>query len=91
MHMASRSGEVSGASFDAFLNVHADGSSIGELMGGQALFWDYTMAAELKQLWEPANEQVKIVCCFSAKFSDMAFTLLQKTQEAFIGTGGIVQ
>ena len=91
MHTVSCSREVSGASFDAFLNTHADGSGIGELMGGQALLWDYTTAAELKQLCELANEQVKIACCFNAKFSDTAFTLLQKTQEAFIGTGGIAQ
>ena len=91
MHTVSCSGEVSGASINAFLNMHADGSSIGELMGGQALLWDYTTVAELKQLCELANEQVKIVCCFNTKFSDTAFTLLQKTQEAFIGTGGIAQ
>ena len=91
MHRASHSGEVSGASFDAFLNVCADGSSIGELMGGQALPRDYTTAAELKQLCKLANEQIKIACCFDTKFSNMAFTLLQKTQEAFIGTSGIAQ
>ena len=78
MHTASHSGEVSGASFDAFLNAHADGSGVGELMGGQALLWDYTTVAELKQLRELANEQVKIARHFDAKFSDMAFTLLQK-------------
>ena len=60
-------------------------------MGGQALLWDYTTAAELKQLCELANEQVKIARHFDAKFSDMAFTLLQKIHEAFIGTGGITQ
>ena len=91
MHTASCSGEVSGASFDAFLNVHADGSSIGELMGGQALLRDYTRMAELKQLCELANEQIKIVHRFDTKFSDTVFTFLQKTQEAFIGTGGIAQ
>ena len=56
MHTASCSGEVSGASFDAFLNRHADGSSVGELMGVHALLWDYTMAAELKQLCELPNK-----------------------------------
>ena len=30
-------------------------------------------------------------CLTSTKFSDTAFTLLQKTEEVFIGTGGIVQ
>ena len=91
MHMASCSREMSGASFDTFLNVRTDGSSIGELMGGQALLWDYTTVAELKQLRELANEQVKITHRFDAKFSDTAFTLLQKMQEAFIGTSGIAQ
>ena len=32
--MASHSGEVSGASFDAYVNANADGSGIAELMGG---------------------------------------------------------
>ena len=91
MHMAFCSREMSGASFDTFLNVCTDGSSIGELMGGQALLWDYTTVAELKQLRELANEQVKITHHFDTKFSDTAFTLLQKMQEAFIGTGGIAQ
>ena len=63
----------------------------GELMGGQALLRDYTTAAELKQLCELANVQVKIAHHFDAKFSDTVFTLLQKTHEVFIGTGGIVQ
>ena len=74
-----------------FLKEHADRSGIGKLMGGQALLQDYTTAAELKQLHELANEQVKIACCFNAKFSDVAFTLLQKIHEAFIGTSGIAQ
>ena len=91
MHMASHSGEVSGASFDAFLDMCADGSGIGEIMGGQALLWDYTTVAELKQLHELANEHLKITCRFDTKFSDMEFTLLQKMQEAFIGTDGIAQ
>ena len=77
MHMASHSKEVTGVSFDAFINAHTDGSSIGELMGGQALLQDYTTVAQLKQLHELANEQVKIACCFDAKFSDTAFALLQ--------------
>ena len=84
MHMASHSEEVTGSSFDAF-------RCIGKLIGGQALLQDYTTAAELKQLHELANKQVKIACRFDAKFSDMAFTLLQKIHEAFIGTSGIAQ
>ena len=91
MHMASHSEEVTRSSFDAFLKEHADGSSVGELMGGQALLRDYTTAVELKQLCKLANEQVSITCCFDAKFSDTAFTLLQKIHEAFIGTSGIAQ
>ena len=91
MHMVSCSEEVVGSSFDAFLKECADRSGVGELMGGQALLQDYTTVAELKQLCELANKQVKIACHFNAKFSDMAFTLLQKTHEAFIGTGGITQ
>ena len=91
MHMASCSKEVTGSSFDAFLKECTDRSGVGELMGGQALLRDYTTAAELRQLCELANELVKITCHFDAKFSDTAFTLLQKTHEAFIGTGGIMQ
>ena len=90
MHMESHSEEVTGSSFDAFLKEHASGSGVGKLMGGQALLQDY-MAAELKQLHKLANEQVSIACCFDTKFSDMAFALLQKIHEAFIGTGGIKQ
>ena len=37
MHMVSCSEAVTGASFDAFVNVCTDGSGVGELMGGQAL------------------------------------------------------
>ena len=91
MHMASHSEEATGSSFDAFVKDHANGSGVGELMGGQALLRDYTTTAELKQLREFATEQVKIARCFNAKFSDTAFTLLQKTHEAFIGTGSIAQ
>ena len=89
--MASHSEEVTGSSFDAFLKECSDRSSIGELMGGQALLWDYTTAEELKQLGELANIQVKIACHFDTKFSNIAFTLLQKTHEVFINTGGIAQ
>ena len=91
MHMASHSEEVTGSSFNAFLKEHANGSGVGELMGGQALLWDYTTAAELKQLRELANEQVSIAHRFDTKFSNTAFTLLQKIHEVFIGTGGIAQ
>ena len=86
MHMVSHSEEATGSSFDAFLREHTDGSGVGELMGGQALLWDYTTAAELKQLRALANEQVLIACHFDVKFSDTAFTLLQKIHEAFIMT-----
>ena len=91
MHTASRSEEVTGSSFDAFLKECTDGSGIGELMGGQALLQDYTTAAELKQLRKLANEQVLITHRFDAKFSDTVFTLMQKIYEAFIGTSGIAQ
>ena len=83
--------EVSGASFDAYVNANANGSGIAELMGGQALFWNCTMAAELKQLRELAKKHIQITCCFDVKFSNKAFTLLQKMQEAFLGTGGIAK
>ena len=89
MHTASRSEEVTGSSFNAFLKERANGSGVGELMGGQALLQDYTTAAELKQLCELANKQVSIAHRFDTKFSNMAFALLQKIHEAFIGTGGI--
>ena len=91
MYTASCSEEVTRSSFDAFLKERADGSGIGKLMGGQALLRDYTTVAELKQLRELANDQVSITHCFNAKFSDTAFTLLQKIHEAFIGTSGIAQ
>ena len=91
MHMASHSEEVTGSSFNAFLKEHANRSGIGELMGGQAQLQDYTTAVKLKQLRELANEQISIACHFDAKFSDMAFTLLQKIHKAFIGASGITQ
>ena len=91
MHMASCSEEVTRSNFDAFLKERADKSGIGELMGGQALLQDYTMAAELKQLHLLANEQISIACRFDTKFSDTAFALLQKIHEAFIGTSSITQ
>ena len=49
------------------------------------------MEAEWKQLQELANKQVQIARCFDTNFSNTAFTLLQKTQEAFVGTGGIAK
>ena len=91
MHMVSHSEEVTGSSFNAFLKERADGSGIGKLMEGQALLWDYTKAVELKQLHTLANEQISIACCFNTKFSDTAFTLLQKIHEAFISTGSIAK
>ena len=78
MYMVSHSEEVTGASFDAFLNARTNWSSISELLEGQALLQDYTTADELKQLRELASEQVKIAHCFDAKFSNTAFALLQK-------------
>ena len=91
MHTVSHSKEATRSSFDAFLREHANGSGIGELMGSQALLWDYTTAVELKPLHVLANEQVLITCHFDTKFSDTVFTLLQKIHEAFIGTSGITQ
>ena len=91
MHMASHSEEATRSSFDAFLRERADGSGIGKLVGGQVLLRDYTTAVELKQLCMLDNEQVSITPRFDTKFSDMAFTLLQKIHEAFLGTSGIAQ
>ena len=91
MHMASHSEEATGSSFDAFLRECTNGSGVGELMGGQALLWDYTTAAELKQLRVLANEQVSIARRFNIKFSDTAFALLHKIHEVFISTGSITQ
>ena len=91
MHMASCSKEVTGSSFDAFLKVHANGSGIAGLMGGQVLLWDYTTVVELKQLHTLASEQVSIACHFHTKFSDTAFTLLQQIHKAFLCTGSIKQ
>ena len=56
MQMVSHSEEATGASFDAFLNAHADQSGISELMGGQALLRDYTTMDELKQLRQVADK-----------------------------------
>ena len=76
MHTASRSEEATESSFDTFLRERAEGSGIGKLMGGQALLWDYTTVAELKQLCTLANEQVSITRHFNTKFSKTVFTLL---------------
>ena len=88
-HTVPGSEKVSGASFDDFVNESAGQSGIGELMKGQVLLRDNSMAAELKQLRKLADEQMNITCRFDAKFSRTVFTILQKTQEAFVGTGGI--
>ena len=56
MHTVSRSEEVTGSSFNAFLKEHTNGSGVGKLMGGQALLQDYTTVAELKQLHKLTNE-----------------------------------
>ena len=89
--MASHSREVSGTSFDAYVSACAGGSGVAELMGGQALLQDHTMVAELKQLRELANEKIQIAHHFDTKFSNTVFALLQKTQEVFVGTGGIAK
>ena len=80
-----------GASFDTYLQENAGWSGVVELMGGQALLHDHTMEAELKQLWELADKQVQIARCSDTKFSNMAFTLLQKMQQAILGTSGIAK
>ena len=89
--MASHSGEVSGTSFDAYVSVHAGGSSVAELMGGQALLQDHTTVAELKQLHELANEQIQIAHSFNTKYFNTVFALSQRTQEVFVSTGGIAK
>ena len=91
MHTSSYNVEAAGQSFDTFIKHRAAGSSIGDVMGGQALLWDFTTPQELESLRALANEQVAIACHFDTKFSNMAFTLLKKVHEAFITTGGIVQ
>ena len=91
MHTPSCSKEATGSSFDTFLRERAEGSGIGELMGGQALLWDYTTVVELKQLCTLANEQVSIARRFDTKFSDTAFALLRKIHEAFLGISSITQ
>ena len=72
---------------------HATGwfGSVGELMGGQALLKDHTSPSELAELCKLAEDQIEIACRFNTKFSNTAFTLLQKTQTAFLGMGGITK
>ena len=91
MHTAPRNVEAAGHSFDTFIKDRAAGSGIGDVMGGQALLWDFTTPQELESLHALANEQVAIARCFDTKFWNTAFTLLKKFHEAFIVTGGIVQ
>ena len=91
MHIVSFNVEAAGQSFDTFIKHRAAGSSIGDVMGGQALLRDFTTPQELESLRALANEQVAIAHHFNTKFSNMAFTLLKKVHEAFIVTGGIAQ
>ena len=91
MHTSSCNVEAAGQSFDTFIKHRAAGSSVGDVMGGQALLQDFTTPQELESLLALANEQVAIAHRFDTKFSNTAFTLLKKVHEAFIMTGGIVQ
>ena len=91
MHTSSCNVEAAGQSFDTFIKHRAAGSGIGDVMGGQALLWDFTTPQELESLCALANEQVAIAHRFDTKFSNTAFTLLKKVHEAFIVTGGIMQ
>ena len=56
MHTGSHSKGATESSFDTFLRECAEGSGVGELMGGQALLRDYTTVVELKQLCTLADE-----------------------------------
>ena len=91
MHTASCNVEAAGQSFNTFIKHCAAGSSVGDVMGSQALLWDFTTPQELESIHALANEQVAIAHRFDTKFSNMAFTLLKKVHEAFIMTGGIMQ
>ena len=91
MYTSSCNVEAAGQSFDTFIKHRAAGSSIGDVMGGQALLWDFTTPQELESVRALANEQVAIVHHFDTKFSNTAFTLLKKVHEAFIVIGGIMQ
>ena len=91
MHTLSCNVEAAGQSFDTFIKHHAAGSSLGDVMGSQALLQDFTTLQELESLRALANKQVAIACHFDTKFSNTAFTLLKKVHEAFIATGRIAQ
>ena len=91
IHTASCNVEATRQSFDTFIKHRAAGSGVGDVMGGQALLWDFTTPQELESFRDLANEQVAIACCFDTKFSNTAFTLLKKVHEAFITTGRIAQ
>ena len=91
MHTASHNVEAVWQSFDTFIKHRAAGSGVGDVIGSQALLWDFTTPQELESLRALANEQVAIARRFDTKFSNTAFTLLKKVHEAFIMTGGIMQ
>ena len=78
MHTASRNVEATGQSFNTFIKHPAAGSGVCDVMGGQALLWDFTTPQELESLCALVNEQVAIAHRFDTKFSNMAFTLLKK-------------
>ena len=89
MHTSSCNVEATGQSFDTFIKHRAAGSSVGDVMGGQALLQDFTTPQELESLRALANEQVAIARHFDTKFSNTAFTLLKKVHKVFIMTSGI--
>ena len=91
MHTSSCNVEAAGQSFDTFIKHCAAGSGLGDVMGGQALLWDFTTPQELESLRALANEQVAKAHRFDTKFLNTAFTLLKKVHEAFIVTGEIMQ
>ena len=91
MHTLSCNVEATRQSFDTFIKHRAAGSSVGDVMGSQALLQDLTTPQELESLHALANEQVAIAHRFDTKFSNTAFTLLKKVHEAFIMTSGITQ
>ena len=91
MHTSSCNVEAAGQSFDTFIKHCAAGSSVCDVMGGQALLRDFTTPQELESLPALANEQVAIARRFDTKFLNTAFTLLKKVHKAFITTGGIAQ
>ena len=76
-----------GTSFDQYVQRTAQRSGVSKVIGSQALLKDHTSPAELEELQKLANEQLAIACCFDTKFSNTVFTFLQKTQQAFMGTG----